>query len=227
MHVGYGGGKFYAWLTDCVIEHSGDSGLYLNYVVADVRRCILRNNTAAGNGGGIIMSGNTKENLYFRNCLIYGNHADRGGAAAFYHENVFNFENCTIVHNTATTQLPGIYRIDSGLNELNLINTILYYHTANYDTGVHRPNIISNCCTMPITLYPDAGNTDAAPGFVDDDAADYHLAVDSPCVNWGQALPWMDGATDLEGNPRIDAITGRADMGCYEYVYRGTMILVR
>ena len=37
----------------------------------------------------------------------------------------------------------------------------------------------------------------------------------------------MDGATDLDGNPRIDRITSKVDIGAFEYPYSGTTILIR
>jgi len=38
----------------------------------------------------------------------------------------------------------------------------------------------------------------------------------SPCIDTGAIMPWMTGATDLDGNPRIH--DGQVDMGCYEFV---------
>ncbi len=42
------------------------------------------------------------------------------------------------------------------------------------------------------------------------------------------SLDWMSAdAGDLDGNPRLDKNTGTPDMGCFEYVYRGALLLVR
>lgn len=37
----------------------------------------------------------------------------------------------------------------------------------------------------------------------------------------------MAGAADLAGRLRLDRLTGRVDMGAYEYVFPGTMFSVR
>jgi hypothetical protein len=38
----------------------------------------------------------------------------------------------------------------------------------------------------------------------------------SPCIDAGIDRPWMTGATDLDGNPRVQG--GGVDIGCYELV---------
>jgi hypothetical protein len=49
----------------------------------------------------------------------------------------------------------------------------------------------------------------------------YHLKL--ACLNAGVNRSWMDGATDLDGHHRIDEFSRQVDMGCYEYLFRGTM----
>jgi len=46
--------------------------------------------------------------------------------------------------------------------------------------------------------------------------SDYHIQMGSPCIDTGAIMPWMTGATDLDGNPRIH--DGKVDMGCYEFI---------
>jgi len=72
----------------------------------------------------------------------------------------------------------------------------------------------SYCCTTPDP--GDIGNITDPPQFVDTNSTNYRLKAVSPCINAGTNLPWMTGAKDLDGNPRI--VDGTVDMGCYEYV---------
>ena len=55
--------------------------------------------------------------------------------------------------------------------------------------------------------------------------SDYHLRGKSPAINQGVYLDWMNGATDLDGNPRIG--NGIPDMGCYERLLRGARMFIR
>ena len=76
-----------------------------------------------------------------------------------------------------------------------------------------------NCTLNYSCTTPDPGgigNIINDPRFVNAAAGDYHLQPISPCINAGTNQDWMIGATDLDGNPRIDA-SGRVDMGAYEY----------
>jgi hypothetical protein len=65
-------------------------------------------------------------------------------------------------------------------------------------------------------LNDAGGNITNEPLFVNAAAGNYHVQLDSPCIDAGTNLPWMAGATDLDGNPRI--VDGRVDIGCYEYI---------
>ena len=63
--------------------------------------------------------------------------------------------------------------------------------------------------------------------FVDPAAGDYRIRPLSTCFNAGlYDATWMDGATDLDGNPRVK---GKCpDIGCYECQdVRGLMLFVR
>ena len=63
--------------------------------------------------------------------------------------------------------------------------------------------------------------------FVDPAAGDYRIRPFSTCFNAGlYDATWMDGVTDLGGNPRVKG--KRPDIGCYECQdVRGLMMLVR
>ncbi|MHC4622179.1 MAG: PKD domain-containing protein [Planctomycetota bacterium] len=60
------------------------------------------------------------------------------------------------------------------------------------------------------------GNIREDPLFVDAANGDYHLQVDSPCINAGDPgfVP-QPGETDFDGNPRV--LLGRVDIGPYEF----------
>ena len=47
----------------------------------------------------------------------------------------------------------------------------------------------------------------------------------SPCKNAGKKAEWMEGATDLVGNPRV--FGGKPDIGCYESQSGGLVLVVR
>jgi len=53
---------------------------------------------------------------------------------------------------------------------------------------------------------------------------DYHLLEGSPAIETGVVMPWMTGATDLDGNPRITG--GKVDMGCYEFVPEPCLFII-
>lgn len=56
---------------------------------------------------------------------------------------------------------------------------------------------------------------------------DYTLAAPSPCIDRGFWMPWMEGARDLAGRARVDRASGLVDMGCFEYIPPGTVLLLQ
>ena len=100
--------------------------------------------------------------------------------------------------------------------------------------GIYRERFAQIDCPAPTVNYsnvegsfPGSGNIDLNPGFVvpgywawrnDIDRVwvhgDYHLHLDSPCINAGDPDYVGSEAVDIDGEPRVMA--GRVDMGCDE-----------
>lgn len=187
----YGGGTFCATVIDSTV--TGNRGALWGGGVAygTVSNCIVRDNDATNYGGG----------LYYvdaYSCLIVENRSAWGAGGAFRSLLV----NCTVCSNSAA-----VY--GGGVQEGTQQNCIVYYNVA-YGAPNHTNAVMEHCCTMP--LPTGMGNMTSAPCFVA--ANDYRLAANSPCINTGSNQPWMAGATDLAGNPRIRK--GRVDLGAYE-----------
>lgn len=184
--------------------------------------CVFSNNTTKGSGGGIsVYLGNEA----ITNCLFTGNVAgDKAGLSLGVNSTVVN---CTVYGNTATnanSSNGGLY-VEAGST---VINTIMYGNTAN---GAAKDwaagGIFSNCCTSVTNNMAGAGNIAANPLLLAPDKGDYRLSGQSPCVNAGLNQPWMDIATDLAGKQRLDGYIGKVDIGAYEYLSSGTLILVQ
>jgi len=236
----YGGSVF-----DCSI--SGNSANYfgggVNCYDSSVSDCSISGNSANYFGGGVYcydssvsdcsISGNTANKLgggfyvyqygSLTNCLIYGlNSAMYGGGA--YLEIGGDIYNCTIAGNYASAYGGGICTTNGG----TIINTIIYDNSAlsgdnnwlNYASGA----AFNYCCTTPTNGLP-SGNECISdnPMFVTP-GTDYHLLEGSPAIETGVVMPWMTGATDLDGNPRIH--DSKVDMGCYEFVPEPCLFII-
>jgi hypothetical protein len=197
---------------------SNGGGLYNCHAT----NCTIAYNVAYSGGGACKPAA-----LY--NCLVYGNSGNGGGV--FHDGGTRTLESCTIVGNTE----DGV-RSDGGTMVLR--NCVVYSNDVT-QSGNWLENggtvAFSNTCTTPAGTGWDGSNTDGNPLFVTDGSGygtghvpgDYRLSIGSPCLNAGMNLPWMVDQLDLGGAPRIDIDRGRADMGCYEYIYRGSMFRSR
>ncbi len=238
-------------LTNCLIESNSANGgiaggMYYGRGTKNIiQNCIIRGNktkvyaNSTSGGGGIAFEvGST---LTIVNCLIYNNvSAGYGGGMGMMNASssgLGELYNCTIVSNKSTYGGGGIYARDGNNYRYNLYNTIVY---SNF-TGATPENMVlngttlsyvTNSCTFPTnlgaTVVIGSGVVTNWPAFVNFAGQDFHLKATSPCINTGtNQLWWMTGATDLDGQRRIDPISGIVDMGCYEYVTRGTMFIFR
>ncbi len=199
-----------------------------------VENCRLEHNLASASGGGVYMEGS---NCFCRDSLIISNSAvsTSHGGGGVYVMKYGNVENCTIVDNTGGRYGGGLrFYTDNPITYGYFYNNIIYGNTvttgssSNWFNGGGYPTNGSYlyCCTAPTggTGWAGTDCIEGPPSFVAGD--DYHLQSASPCINAGTNLTWMADAADLDGRARRDRFSGVVDMGCYEYIPRGSMIAV-
>ena len=191
-----------------------------------IDHCIIRDNQASEDGGGIYNTGGNAINIFETyNSLIYNNTAKFGGGI-FSDNNVdFYIEGSTIVNNTANFG-SGIY----GLMFIDIRGCIITGNTGNMGTtkNFDFPQN-TGYTTVQFSLIKDETvlwqydklinylrtnnlNGHDNPLFVNPSAGDFRLKFDSPCLNRGYAS--RSGVMDLDGKPRYGQYC--PDMGCYE-----------
>jgi len=222
-----GGGMFIGssspTVTNCNFignsAHYNGGGIYINSASPTVSNCSFVSNTAYY-GGGIYNSSSTPLVV---NCLFAGNSASTAGGGIQNSYSSPTVINCTFSGNNET----GIYNNNSSPT---VTNSILW------ENGYWE--IYNIAGSTPIVTYcniqggwPGTTNIDQDPNFVHsgfwDDGnwinGDYHLILDSPCIDVGDNNTPNLPATDLDGHPRIldgDCNnTDVVDMGVHEYNY--------
>ncbi len=237
---GYGGG-FYALggdrIVGCTIRNNtaGDAGGGARTSSGAVwERCVFQSNLAENTGGGLHIFATA--GITARDCLIAGNSAQTNGGGIYSEVSAWNLWNCTIVANSAGGTGGGLYnsRGITGTYSNRSVNTILYFNTSGSSSNYYELNpntnyiAYSNCCLAPApSATYGTGNISTNPGFVNAAGGDYHLTLESPCVNVGLYAPGMESARDVEGRLRLDKLTGIVDIGAYEFVWPGTMLTIR
>ena len=238
-------------LRDCIVERNGPQGQHtpgggvtIQSSAGTVDRCVIRFNSGVGSGqnagGGIHMMGGT-----VRNTLIYGNRA-RSGSGIYVRSGSPTVENCTIVSNVcdATDTWEPVKGSALALESKAFVtNTVVW---GNEDTqhslgeteknvrikgeaGVSNATVFAHCAmpaaigTAPVVVGP----TDMLFRRFDSELGkfDFRLSPDSPLRDRGVELDWMDGATDVMGNPRIQ--NRIPDIGAYETALNGMLLLVK
>ena len=185
-----GGGAFYGTLNNCNL--SGNWAMYGGGADrSTLNDCTLSDNSADIGGGA---SGGT-----LNNCTLSGNSAWYDGGGAY--GSILN--NCTLSDNSADW--------GGGANSGTLNNCIVYYNSAPNGPN-HYDCILNYSCTTP--LPAGTGNFTEEPRFVNTNGwSNLRLQANSPCINAGNNA-YVVGATDLDGNPRINGDT--VDVGAYE-----------
>ena len=189
-----------------------EGGLVENCTISSNYACYGRGGSGSGNGGGVRIKGGT-----LRSSLVVGNLAHGKGSGVNASGDTSVVENCTVVKNDnlTRTSTSGLYA--SGKTVVR--NTIVRYNrnTAG-EANVYRGSAATfdRVCTTD-----EAGETGViaeAPVFADAEGGDWRLTYCS-CVDAGADMPWMAGATDLDGAARIAG--EHVDIGCYEFVATG------
>ena len=244
--TGLGGGAASCKLVDCDISCNTS-----NYQVAGVyleaahfcMNCTITNNCGTYSCGGVYGEGV----LY--NCLIAGNqgptpdsYVDFAAGASGIHSGVtdgnpIRLVNCTVAGNKgvkgAQSKAPC-----GGVYNAVLENTVVSGNTSEgHTTQCSTIRAATNSCATVLTdtaKYPGCITTD--PKFVGTDDHLYALSARSPCRDKGfydaddPAWNWMTNPTDprsrdLAGKLRLQGTA--PDMGCYEFVPPGFLLLLR
>jgi hypothetical protein len=176
-------------------EGSEGTGLYVEESKFSIFNNLVRFNTGeAFYGGGFLFRGSEGT---LSNNLISGNSAIHGGGVACYEDSGTRIINNTIALN---------YGVGSDLylfsSSPTVTNSILWSEGVTIrKVGTSNP-IISHCIVRG--GWPDGdGNIDSDPEFVDRSNLDFHIRIDSPCVDAGDNGAPDIGATDWEGDPRV------------------------
>lgn len=173
------------------------SGLYNFYGTLTLTNCLIAKNklspfavTSVVNGGGIFYIG-VGGGLKLTNCTLATNKRSDGGTI-----------NGSSIYYSAGT----------GLTVHSLLNSILY----NPNAGDEIKNVSGGTLTAEYCDirggYTGTGNINVNPKFVT--AADFHLKLNSACINTGT----NSGAPvyDITNGSRPLPAGTNADMGCYE-----------
>lgn len=251
-----GGGTYLAYtLYDCTLIANSAIGANAGGAQqGTLYNCSLISNTAALNGGGAhnanlyncelrgnsagIYGGGAKGGTLV-NCLVTGNNAGEGSAA---YQSLLT--NCLVIGNMGVTTFSGNWNLsmlynctlsgNSGRSQASTFWNCISWSNNVADSGIsnyyscgagaiYASGGLAGCVTNdPVFIANGTGGYGAnlVPG-------NYRLARGSPCINAGTNQPWMANAQDLDGVSRIDRFSRRVDMGCYEYISRGTMFGVR
>lgn len=205
------------------VEHGG--GIRGNATQAVIRYCLITNNTAQAAGGGLHfchgvvescrITGNSAAiggaaagcNALFQNCILSDNFAATGGLAFNNCDGIISL--CTVVNNKGTGQAAA-YRCD-GIIE----NSIFWDNQAVAFLESVKPS----CCCYP-NAVSGSGNINLDPRFLF--PGDYHLRIDSPCIDAGTEAPASPlSDADIFGNVRLldgDGVgPAIVDMGACEF----------
>ena len=240
-------------LVDCVVRNSsnytaqplgigilGGGVQVIGCVVSNLDQKITSYDSRYGdvNGIGILVHGTYSPTPIIRNCLIADNHGTafseaytNGVGAGICLWGKATVENCTIVSNVVNYGKGAGLHTASGAGITNVIvwgNSIVHRDeiegAVDNVTGVR--SVLSHCCAPELTN--EVGCVTVDPLFNLGQKAKlpyWSLLGASPCRNAGVKAEWMEGATDLYGNPRL---RGRPDIGCFENPFGlGTVLLLK
>ena len=201
-------------------------------------RCVIANNTATGEGGGLRNGGTTR----IDNCLITANRNSEDGGAIYSSQGQCTIINSTIVQNKAGF-VGGIYATSGSILG---INNVIWGNIDDFGANwqMHFADGASwsgdyNCIQGMGGSIGGVGNIDTNPRFVDEFGLDrqaasgdenFRLFQLSPCIDAGDNTAVTLGV-DLIGNTRIVddpfvvdtghnplELPGIVDMGAYEHL---------
>ena len=189
---------------------------------AYVSRNIIANNWSV-EGGGI---GGASGSVIVNN-MIYGNYAECQGGGVCYGEAVL--VNNTIVNNEAGVAGGGVAEISG--DSARIVNCIIWSNSAPASADVLECTAPEYCC-LSSGASSGTCNISANPQFEDEANHNYHLTLNSLCVDSGCAFAGVDTDFDFETRPIAGLYPGRGDgsgydMGADEFLSGGDLVYLR
>lgn len=209
------GGAIYCWTTNPAsirgtrLERNtayDGGGLHVIGVDVAITDCEFLANTAAHDGGGLLLNLGLLHSAEVTGCLVAGNTAPYGGGIYIQEAVEVRLTGCTLVGNGGPGGAEQI-----GINAsaaLDISYSIIAHGTdgpalaAGYPPdvtlGIACTDIFGNTggdwTGMAAPFAVVSGNLAANPGFCDPDAGDFQLAADSPCLATGNTCGVTMGA---------------------------------
>lgn len=234
--TGHGGGVYLSGgvVRDCVISNncargsgagsSNGNGVFMSGGLVENCRILDNDPTLKnagggqdGGGGGVYLTGGV-----LRGCLVRGNAHPNQASGIFACGGTV--ENCTIVGNgqvlkpvdIAGVFIGGTRPSQAGSWAMNPTRTVFRNNIVrdNFNQS-GEANLAGSFHGYPTSnstssvLDGGTGNIDCNPFLDSNSEPGFSL-----CIDAGTWVPWMDGATDLAGRPRV--LGGAPDMGAFE-----------
>ena len=229
-------------------EGDNGAGIFVNVASSDltIENCQITNCFAGAfyftnHGGGAYITAGSDASVVIRNCVIAGNTAKGQGGGMYLSliNGTLYFVNNTVVGNHNNTSIVegggGIYlRLYFDAVIAHIYNNILWGNTYSYGNGDFyiENNGDNTGDTAAVFMYNnDYGQLDwnlssnlTLSNNISEDpllSSDYHLSIDSPCLDSGNAMAPNLPGQDFEGDPRskdgnCDAIS-TPDIGADEH----------
>jgi len=233
-----GGGIGCAFDSDLLVEdiliHNNTAnhgaGFFSFHSFPELNNVTIRNNHAAGAGGGAGFETSTPT---INHIVVYDNVADEGGGGLFFlEENEAVINQATIYGNDGVLGGGAILAIDD--NNLYLVNSICwdnnpvqiesYLYGSPYfwiESHIGIANSIIQGGSRRLEMLEDEllfyeNNLLSDPLFTAPELGDFRLMEDSPCIDAGGVLLLWEGETlvNLASDEYIGLVP---DMGAYEY----------
>ncbi len=227
-------------VTNCIIRNgkqtnSGGGGGGVNICVSGtLSHCVISNNTSKvssydnyfGGGGIYVCHGSVNANVYsilIKNCLVVNNSVDasganRGGGGIFIpaiYGGGADVVNCTIVGNktTGTSFQPcaGVVALKGSVRNCLIAENVILDDAADSQKDCSGTLSLFKNCATPVQTQ---GGVVVEKAVMSLAGGDYRPVFSSPAVDALEVESWMEGASDIVGNPRVS--NGRADIGAYE-----------